>query len=167
MVDRSPPPPAYFPKTKLLSSLSSSLVCPLGCIVPWRCSRTVTRGRSKPVAPTWSGTTRTSERTVTALPRIPLDHRPRSRVNAGPLSIQDTLPRYGISITRLTTPGTGNQSGPHSGSCVSHALHFLGLVAKRKLLRRSSDSMSGRQAGIVSAPRCDFREQNVEAFPYP
>lgn len=59
-------------------------------------------------------------------------------------------------------PGTGDQPGIRSGSCISHVLHCLGLVAKKGLTFRPTDSMAGRQAGIVSVVQRGRRFQGAK-----
>src|SRR5262249_29491188 len=91
-------------------------------------------------------------------------HRPASR----PTPTQATLPPCGVSITRLSRPGTGNHPGGRRASCVSHVLRLASHVAIRRYPEGPPSRARLSRAGTVSTRTVgDFGGPNVEASPYP
>jgi hypothetical protein len=81
---------------------------------------------------TCSGTTRRAhQRTRTALPMTPPGVAPCSRRGRLRLLLGTHSPTTAFEVPGLTRPGAGDQPGGRSGSCVSHTLCTLGLVASR------------------------------------
>jgi hypothetical protein len=84
-----------------------------------------------------------------------------------PTPTQATLPRYGVSNTWLTKPGTGNHTGSRSGSCVSHELHRLGHVAIGCYPEDTAAVCPPFRVGIVSEHPARFQGTERRSSPLP